>query len=233
MRQYGEVYDQLVAARVSTLIPREAGCDSWRPPGLGRSIGRFNPHPARGGMRHAVRRLRSQHLARFNPHPARGGMRPRPSWSVSMSTTMFQPSSRARRDATSFQGLGDYDVISGFNPHPARGGMRPSPGAVRAADPESVSTLIPREAGCDRWGSRSRSPPAGQFQPSSRARRDATALTDVLRFHVPEVSTLIPREAGCDPHPRWRGWPLPERFQPSSRARRDATRRRVRVGRAG
>ena len=92
---------------------------------------------------------------------------------VAVEPRQFQPSSRARRDATSH--------------HPA------DPSLVLR-----VSTLIPREAGCDVDGGEVGPDPHGPFQPSSRARRDATSTID---------SKLVGRR----------------RFQPSSRARRDAT----------
>ena len=60
----------------------------------------------------------------------------------------------------------------------------------------AVSTLIPREAGCDAPTKGAADIPA-PFQPSSRARRDATTR-DVAPCCAADVSTLIPREAGCD-----------------------------------
>ena len=110
---------------VSTLIPREAGCDPGTGAGAADQRPRFNPHPARGGMRRVIASsIRARFASCFNPHPARGGMR----HGVSPVSGM---SSRS------------------FNPHPARGGMRQD-WAGDVTYLTLVSTLIPREAGCDR-----------------------------------------------------------------------------------
>ena len=86
----------------------------------------------------------------------------------------FQPSSRARRDATCRHVGCRERCATSFNPHPARGGMRPLVIRRFDAGKQIVSTLIPREAGCDH------------------------GLLPQRRYDLLVVSTLIPREAGCD-----------------------------------
>ena len=142
-------------ATVSTLIPREAGCDLGASWGSSASGKRFNPHPARGGMRpHRAARLHSTTKTRFNPHPARGGMRPGRSCTPDPFPIRFNPHPAARRDATTGSNRPrvwsslcstlipreagcDAEARSrrsagpSFNPHPARGGMRRSVSVTR------------------------------------------------------------------------------------------------------
>ena len=184
------------ARTVSTLIPREAGCDPDSPAGIPR-------HDLFQPSSRARRDATPQSRSRFGVQAG------------------FQPSSRARRDATNDIAVPfDYNAIR-FNPHPARGGMRLGRRSDHAITTVVVSTLIPREAGCDRAliGSRSK---GSSFQPSSRARRDATDSGTVMgRLRTLfQPSSRARRDATSLLASRF---PVTNMFQPSSRARRDAT----------
>ena len=135
---------------VSTLIPREAGCDVPRQgsvPAHAIIVSTLIPREAGCDRRASVSSSFGE--IRFNPHPARGGMRLQAELHRARGASMFQPSSRARRDATFGVSSRCVDAASGFNPHPARGGMRPAQRCLHLLIGQGVSTLIPREAGCD------------------------------------------------------------------------------------
>ena len=124
-------------------------------------------------MRRGIGLLDTIPITRFNPHPARGGMRPggRPEGrGLPLDVSTLIPREAGCGPGTFERDRPDEYRVSTlipreagcdsppahaldrtgccFNPHPARGGMR-QVYARNGREIVEVSTLIPREAGCD------------------------------------------------------------------------------------